>query len=199
METEPFNFVIGRGTWDAQIRYFTHEIDHHYWADFSPACARELDALENKINRRLPADLRLFLTSFGSGGFPARHGGQIHSPEEMCEGCIGSILMACGRAKNVTNEQLKRFYILRGEQNPDPSNYTTERLNQHGVSAFDLLQIGSDGCCGYHQVYVGAEPRPFGYGLLHETEMYDVLPSFSAGLCKILNDHWKAGSGRLED
>jgi hypothetical protein len=77
--------------------------------------------------------------------------------------------------------------------------YTEQALNEHGFSAFDLLQIGSDGCCGYRQVFVGDSPRPFGYCLLHETEVYDRLPSFSEGLCAILNTHWQQRFDLLDD
>ena len=40
-----------------------------------------------------------------------------------------------------------------------------------GLEVSERGVIGTDGVCGYHQLYVGAEPRPFGYCLLHESEI----------------------------
>jgi hypothetical protein len=173
-------------------------MDRNYWSDFAPVAERDLDTLENRINRRLPSDLRTFLLEFGCGRFPLLFGDCVYSPEELYLGCTGPILMACGAERGMDAEQLCRFYISRGNDNPAPERYTPTQLNRHHVSAFDLLQVGSDGSCGYHQVFVGDDPRPFGYCLLHEAEMYDRLPSFGAGLRKIFNRHWALSLDRLK-
>ena len=38
------------------------------------------------------------------------------------------------------------------------------------VKLYDLLQFGSNGCCCYHQLYVGPEPAPLRYCLLTDSQ-----------------------------
>lgn len=80
-------------------------------------------------------------------------------------------------------DQQVDLWLTRGRNNPDPDEFTEDALTLDGVRLYDLLQIGSDGCCGYHQLYVGPEPAPLRYCLLTEVqEMEDRAATFSGGL-----------------
>ena len=151
---------------------------------FRPLDGGTLSGLEQVINRRLPEDFRLFLTTFGSGRFPT--GGNVYTPDDMLAACHGPMLMRLGCSEWASDADQRRLYISHGSYNPAPDRFTDTVLNADGFNLLDLLQFGTDGSCGYHQLYVGADPRPFGYCLLHESEIYDRLPSFTAALQNIL-------------
>lgn len=87
-----------------------------------------------------------------------------------------------------SEEEHTKLWLTRGALNPDPQRFTHEILTLDGVKLYDLLQFGSNGCCCYHQLYVGPDPAPLRYCLLTESqEMEDRAATFSEGLWKILH------------
>jgi SMI1 / KNR4 family (SUKH-1) len=191
----PQKFVIGQPKWADAVRRLTGEIGPDYWDDFRPLSSSDIGAIETALNRRLPNDFKQFLLEFGSGKFPDEFGGNVYSPQDILAACHGPLLMQLGSAKWASDEAQRGFYISHGRENPDPKRFTTGVLTQMGFSLLDLLQIGTDGSCGYHQLFVGEDPAPFGYCLLLEDEVSDKLPSFSEALFKILSGHWHLQNG----
>jgi hypothetical protein len=192
MPTGPHNrFVVGRENWAEQLRQITNDITSTYWSDFRPVSTDELRLLEHDLNRVLPEDFCQFLTTVGVGRFPKPFGGNLYDLTDIRMACHGPLLMQLGSADWATDDAQRRFYISRGRDNPDPTRFTASALSKPGFSLLDVLQIGTDGGCGYHQLYVGTDPRPFGYCLLYDMEVFDKLPSFSEGLFKIVALHWR--------
>ena len=191
MKPGPFNFVIGKGQWAQEIRYYTEELDANYWANFQPLGHGAIQDIEKNVGRTLPQDLKEFLRTFGCGAFPRSYGGLIYTPEYFADGCHGHLWMILGSSEWASHEEQKRFYVTRGAFNPNPDKYTRECLAFEGVSLLDLLQFGTDGLGCYHQVFVGDSPGPIGYCLLTpEQTMEDRSPSFSEGLKLLLTRHW---------
>ncbi|RPI62768.1 MAG: SMI1/KNR4 family protein [Planctomycetaceae bacterium] len=182
-------FTIGQGDWAAEIRRFAVKIDHDYWDGFHPVDEDELHRLEKAINRQLPDDYKLFMRTFGAGNFV--HGGGLSNPDDVIAGCAGPLWMCLDSFSWATEEQHRQFYISRGKINPAPDKYTAAAIVYKGVNLLDLVQIGSDGSCNYHQLCVGTEPRPFGYCLLADGGyIEDAKPTFTDGLKNILIQHW---------
>jgi len=191
MKVGPYKFVIGKGRWAEEIRYFTTELNRKYWSRFRPLKAQEIVGIERDVGRRLPDDMKEFLGVFGCGSFPDPFGGNIYEPDEFAAGCHGHLWMILGSSDWATADDQKQFYVTRGEFNPAPDKYTKQALLLVGVNLLDLLQIGSNGMCCYHQVYVGNTPGPIAYCLLTpESTLEDPAPSFSEGLKTILTHHW---------
>jgi hypothetical protein len=196
--TPPKKFVIGQRGWADQVRRFTDDVSPDYWNDFTAVSDAELASLERSLNRRLPEDFREFLKTFGCGSF-TEFGGNIYSPDDMIAACPGPLWMRLGSSDWASEDAHRCYYISRGRENPDPQRFTSAAINQFGFSLLDLLQIGTDGGCGYLQVFVGDRPGPFGYCVLHETEVEDKLPTFSDGLFSIVSRHWRWHHGVEED
>ena len=176
------NFRIGEGNWIDEVRKVTTKLDPSYWSHFRPVAQDEMERLEQEINRSLPQDFRLFWAEFGAGQFPVRFGGNIYTPEEIFLCCHGPLLMKAGSAAWASDEDQRRFYCSRGSFNPNPTKFTSDVLRFEEISLLDLLQIGTDGSCCYHQLFVGQSPKPFGYCLLTDDVIEDKAPSFSDGL-----------------
>lgn len=194
------SFIIGQGDWEQTVREFTSNIEINYWKDFVPV--RELDVvlLEHYLRRKLPDDFKIFLKQFGSGRFPDKFGGCIYSPFEMYLACQGPLWMALGSGDWASEEDQRKFYITRGEFNPAPDKFTLESVIFQGVNLLDILQIGTNGACCYHQLGVSEKPSPFGYGLLTPSEIFeDVRIDFSKGLQTILEDHLNWNDEEVEE
>ncbi|HEX8323071.1 MAG TPA: SMI1/KNR4 family protein [Tepidisphaeraceae bacterium] len=195
----PEKFAIGHPTWTTAVRRLTDQISTDYWQDFQQVSEAEIVSLEATLNRRLPNDLRQFLMAFGRGSF-TEFGGDIYSPDDMIAACPGPMWMLLGSVEWASDEAHRRYYISRGQENPDPARFTAAAMNQLGVPLLDLLQIGTNGSCGYLQVNVGNRAWPFGYCVLQESEeVDDKLPSFSDGLYSILIRHWRWHHGIEDD
>ncbi len=196
--TPPKKFIIGQRGWQEQIRQITDEISRDYWNGFVTVSETEIISLEQNLNRKLPSDLRDFLYSFGYGPF-TEYGGNTYSPDEMILACPGPIWMQLGSSEWASDEDHRQFYISRGRENPDPRRFTTAAINQLGFSLLDLLQIGTDGSCGYLTVFVGDRSNHFGYCVLHGTEVENQLATFSDGLFSIMSRHWRWRHGIEDD
>jgi hypothetical protein len=191
MKKGPFTFTIGRGSWAEEIRYYTAEIAPNYWSDFRVLSLEEVAGIEREVQRRLPEDFKEFLRTFGYGRFPKPYHGNIYGPEEFVHGCHGHLFLILDSSRWASRDEQRQFYVTRGGYNPAPNEYTRESLLFNRIDLLDLLQIGTNGMCCYHQVYVGEKPGPFGYCLLTpERTAEDQTPSFSEGLKTILTHHW---------
>jgi hypothetical protein len=200
MKSTPFSFTIGQGNWADEIRYYTTDLNPDYWARFRPLAAEQVAEVERTVGRKLPEDFREFLRVFGCGSFPEPYGGDIYEPEDFAHGCHGHLFMILGSSKWASRDEQRRFYVTHGAYNPAPDKYTGEALEFEGVNLLDLLQIGTNGLCCYHQVYVGDKPGSLGYcRLTPEQTMEDAAPSFSEGLKKILAHHWLWNEPAEED
>jgi len=191
-------FTIGLGDWVGEARAFTDQFDSSYWDDFRPCREEEIATCERALNRHLPDDFREFLLRVGAGKFGDR--GQISTPEQIVLGCPGPLFFVLNSAKWATKDEHRRFYASRGEWNPRPDLFTSKAMRILGdVNLFDLLQIGSDGQCCYHQLNLASPPRPFGYCLLEPDRIIDdALPTFSDGLKNILALAWRDANGLNE-
>lgn len=194
----PKKFVIGRQAWQERVRQITDEISPNYWNGFTPLPDAEITALEHNLNRALPNDLRDFLKVFGHGSF-SKFGGGIYSPDDMITACPGPLWMTLGSSDWASADAHRLFYTSKGRENPDPKRFTSAALSQLGFSLLDILQIGTNGSCGYLQVFVGDRPRPFGYCVLYYKEIEDPLPTFSDGLFNIISGHWRWHYGVEDD
>lgn len=47
----PYDFVIGKGSWEQEIRCFTHDLDKGFWLDFHPVSSIEVARIETETNR----------------------------------------------------------------------------------------------------------------------------------------------------
>jgi len=186
-------FMIGEQDWIRSVRDFAETISKNYWANFVLIDKPEIDECEKTLNRRLPEDFRLFWLTFGAGEFPEECGGNIYRPSEVIEACAGPMWMILGSSNWATDQDHFQLYRTRGKFNPAPDKFSSAALTHNGVSLFDLLQIGTDGSCRYHQLHVGEGDKPFGYCLLTpEGTFENIEPSFSMGLRSMLITHWKS-------
>lgn len=186
-------FTIGRGDWVGEARAFTDQFDPSYWDDFRPCREKDIAACERDVNRQLPDDFREFLLRVGAGSFGDR--GDIYTPEEIVLACPGPLYTLLDSADWASEEEHRRFYASRGDENPRPDLFTADALTFEGVDLIDLLQIGTDGQCCYHQLYLAKPPRPFGYCLLDSDRLEARLASFSDGLKHILSLALRSANG----
>jgi hypothetical protein len=176
--------------WIDAVKSWGEQLHQDYWSHFKPVRESEIRACEDQLKRTFPPDFRAFLVNVGSGPFPERFGGAIYSPAEIWEGCPGPLWMLLGSTDWASPEEHRRLYATRGAFNPAPDRFTKETLNYQGVSLFDLLQIGSNGSCCYHQLCLGSAAGNFGYCLLTpEGTIEDKEPSFTDGLRRIIVGH----------
>lgn len=158
MKESPFRFTVGQGAWAEEIRYYTTEINLDYWADFRPVTNEDIKEIERTVNRRLPEDFNEFLRVFGHGRFPAPFHGNIYAPQDFASIGHGQLPLILGSSKWASEEDHHRFYATHGAFNPAPKKFTNEALLFEGVNLLDLLQIGGNGLCCYHHIYVGGKP-----------------------------------------
>lgn len=183
-------FRIGKSDWVTLLKEMTEPLGSGFWSEFRRASEKELQSVESHLDRTLDPEFREFYLRIGYGAFPNKFG-QFNSPEELSWGIGSAINFITGSLTPgkewATTEQHARLWLTRGRENPDQGRFTDEVLTLGGVKLYDLLQFGSDGCCCYHQLYVGPEPSPLRYCLLTDSgEMEDRAASFSEGLQKII-------------
>jgi len=86
--------------------------------------------------------------------------------------------------------QYQRLCLSYGAENPNPDLFTENTLILEGVKLYDLLQVGGDGNCCYHQLYVGSDPAPFRYCLLTDSgTIENSAPSFSEAVKRMIEYH----------
>jgi len=181
---------IGKSGWVDELRAITAHLGDDCWDGFTPCSADELKRLQQKVRRDLPAEFVEFYREIGCGQF--KHGGGLYSPEEIIQ-CIGApIYFILGSmtpgAEWCSDEEHRRLWLTRGAQNPAPERFTEKALTFGGAKLYDLLQVGTNGCSCYHQLHLGAAPRPFAYCFLTEFQtMEDVSESFSSGIQKMIS------------
>ena len=191
MKVSPFDFTIGHGQWAEQIRYFTTELDPNYWKNFRPCTVDEILTIERETQRTLPEDFKEFLRIFGHGSFVWPFLGGIYDPDEIISVCHAHLWTFLQSGDWASGEEQQKFYVSRGVFNPNPEKFTPDVLTTEYGNLFDLMQIGTDGLCGYHLLGVASPPASFGYGLLDvQGGVNDMAGSFSDGLRHILNHHW---------
>ncbi len=183
---------IGARGWLRNLKAITEPLGSDFWSKFNPASESELRTAEGQIGRKLDAEFREFYRTVGYGQFPEF--GQFYAPNEFIDGAGPAIYFMTGSLTPgnewASPEQHTKLWLSRGSNNPDPMRFTDKALTIGGVKLYDLLQFGSNGCCCYHQLYVGPEPTPIRYCLLTDSqEMEDRALSFSEGLEKILAFH----------
>ncbi len=189
----PHALRIGTHGWVKTLKEITDPLGPDFWSGFKPASESELRKAEAELGRKLDPEFREFYRKVGYGDFPS-FGGQFLAPDELILGAGPAIYFITGSltpgAEWASPEQHKRLWLSRGAENPDPRRFTEEVLTLDGVKLYDLVQFGSNGCCCYHQLYIGPEPAPLRYCLLTDSqEMEDRAASFSEGLEKILAFH----------
>ena len=180
---------IGATGWLNDLRAITEPLASDFWAAFTPASERELQTVESQLGRTLDPEFREFYRTIGYGDFPKF--GQFNSPDELVLGAGPAIFFITGSLTPgkewATVDEHQRLWISRSRENPNPSKFTDETLTLNGVKLYDLLQFGSNGCCCYHQLYVGPEPAPLRYCLLTDSQtMEDQSATFSEGLERII-------------
>ena len=183
---------IGTRDWVKTLKAITKPLGSDFWSGFRPASESELRSAERQLGRKLAPEFREFYRTIGYGDFPKF--GQFYAPDELIAGAGPAIYFVTGSLTPgkewASLEQHTRLWLSRGRENPDPMRFTDDALTLEGVKLYDLLQFGSNGCCCYHQLYVGPEPAPLRYCLLTDSqEMEDRAASFSEALEKILAFH----------
>jgi hypothetical protein len=181
---------IGSPNWVKDLKEVTNPLGSDFWSDFARVGEVELDELGKQIRRKLPDEFREFYRSIGYGSFP--FGGGFYSPSDIVA-CLGAPIyfilgsLTPGR-EWATEEDHRELWLTRGVMNPAPDKFTDIALTFEGVKLYDLLQFGSDGCCCYHQLYVGPEPTSFRYCLLTDSQtMEDKSLSLSLALERIVS------------
>lgn len=176
---------IGSKNWVQQLKEATAPIGRDFWSGFTRATEDELARLESVIGRKLPAEFLEFYRSIGYGQFSL--GGGFDSPDDILMDLGAPIYFLLGSLSPseewATQEQHKQLWLSRGEANPDPERFSDSALLIEGVYLYDLLQFGSNGCCCYHQIYVGPEPAPLRYCLLTDGQ---TMEDKAAGLSEAL-------------
>ncbi len=181
---------IGAINWVWDLQQMTEPLGRDFWSGFRPASEQQLRVVEQQLGRELDPEFREFYRTVGWGSFPDRCGG-FNEPDHLLLGAGPSIYFITGSLFPgkawATEEQHTRLWLSRGRENPNPLKFTEEAMTLDGVKLYDLLQFGSNGCCCYHQLYVGPEPAPLRYCLLTDSQtMEDGASSFSEGLEKII-------------
>ena len=181
---------IGSPDWASALRKRTARFDRHFWRDFTPAKADDIEKIEAATGRIIDPEFRQFYETVGYGSFPA--GGDIFSPEEIIACIPNPIFFVTGshfpNSPWMSMEDHVRLWKSRGIWNPIPEKLCHETLSLDGIFLYDLLQIGSNGACCYHQLYVGPEPAPLRYCLLTpEATLEARALSFSQALDSILS------------
>ncbi len=180
---------IGTRNWLRALKTLTAPLGTDFWSGFTPATESELRSAEKQLARTLDPEFREFYRTVGYGPFPSY--GQFSAPHEFIQGAGPAIYFITGSLSPgdewATEEEHTQLWLSRGHENPDPKRFTDEVLTLDGVKLYDLMQFGSNGCCCYHQLYVGPEPAPLRYCLLTDSqEMEDRAATFSEGLWRIL-------------
>ena len=192
-------FRIGANNWVRELQELTEPLGSNFWSNFRPASEPQMRNAEEQLGRKLDSEFCEFYCTIGFGSFP-EFWGEFVPPEEFIQGAGSAIYFMTGSLTPgqewATPEQHTRLWLSGGRENPNPKRFTEESLMLNGVMLYDLLPFGSNGCCCYHQLYVGPEPAPLRYCLLTDSqEMEDRATSFSAGLEKIIDFYLSHNSG----
>jgi hypothetical protein len=184
-----FVLQIGTGNWLRTLKSITEPLGSDFWSGFIPATESELRSAEKQLGRTLDAEFREFYRTVGYGNFP--YYGDFCAPEEFIRGAGPAIYFLTGSLSPgdqwATEEEHARLWLSRGRDNPNPKRFTEDVLTFDGVKLYDLLQFGSNGCCCYHQLFVGPEPTSLRYCLLTDSgTMEDRSVTFSEAICRIL-------------
>ena len=180
-------FKIGEGNWLSVINEYGRSIRPDFWDDFKPVPESDIVTCEKEINRPFPADFREFWRIKGSGQFAGRVNGDIYSPKEVVLGCDGSIHMCVKDAYRQGADIVRRLYITRGSENLAPNVFSPATMRLDDIAFVDLIQVGTDGMCCYHQLVTDGGISGFGYCLLtNSCEIENKQPDFSAALVSIL-------------
>jgi hypothetical protein len=182
---------IGTHNWVKNLKELTKSRDPDFWVGFTPATEQQMQAAESVLKRKFDPEFREFYRAVGYGTFPGYGGSFFCSPDEFDFGAGPAIYFITGSLTPgdewATREQHTALWISRGRENPNPARFTEEVMTLDGVKLYDLLQFGANGCCCYHQLYMGPEPAPLRYCLLTESgTMEDRSQTFSEGLEKII-------------
>jgi hypothetical protein len=183
---------IGAKNWIQELKSRTEPLGPDFWSGFTPGTEADVRQIETRIQRKLDGEFCEFYRAIGHGNFRNKQGyGGIYTPDEIVQGMANPIYFITGSmtpgAEWASLDRQIELWLSRGQSNPDPTRFTEKVLTLDGVKLYDLLQIGSDGMCGYHQLYVGLEPAPLRYCLLTEVqEMEDRTMTFSAGVEAII-------------
>lgn len=180
---------IGTTNWFQTLKAITEPLGPDFWSAFTPAAESELRSAEKQLGRTLDAEFREFYRTVGYGPFP--NCGEFSAPTEFILGAGPAIYFITGSLSPgdewATEDEHTKMWLSRGAANPNPERFTDDILTLDGVKLYDLLQFGSNGCCCYHQLYVGPDPAPLRYCLLTDSqEMEDRAATFSEGLWRIL-------------
>lgn len=180
---------IGSTGWVSDLKALSAPLGDDFWAGFSPCASDDLRRLERAIERPLPHDFVEFYRTIGCGQF--KQGGGLDAPDEILQSVGAPIYFVLGSmfpgAEWCSDKEHRRLWLTRGAQNPSPAKFTDSALTLGGIKLYDLLQVGTNGCCCYHQLLIAPEPKPFGYCLLTDCQtLVDVSDSFSSGLERMI-------------
>lgn len=180
---------IGAGAWRESLDACGRDIHPDFWSGFVTASPQEIKECENALRRTLPEDFKVFLRGIGYGKFPRHIGGGIDSLEDIVMECVGPIWMTVHGANKIPDNELHTFYVSRGAINPAPHLLKPTSLVVCGVNVLDMVQIGTNGMCCYHQLVLDPHRYGFGYCLLTpEATLEDRRGDFSAALVTILSN-----------
>jgi hypothetical protein len=157
------------------------------WANFQTASGDEISAIEKTIRRTLPRDFCEFYARIGYGYWSSY--GDIYSPGDITNALAAPVYWALGSltpgSEWASPEEHRELWLTRGMVNPAPGKFTKESLTYNGLSLLDLLQIGSDGCCGYQMLHLSAS-SDIEFVLINDSlEIEFQTSSFREGITKM--------------
>lgn len=85
-------------------------------------------------------------------------------------------------------EEHKALWISNGATNPNPNRFTNEALDLEGVKLWDLLEIGSDGCCGAFHIFTGDVPATYRFCMIHSSVLEYTSGSYLEGFLRVLQN-----------
>jgi len=166
------------------------EVEDDFWSDYTPVSDEDLGRIESSLNISLPEDFKDFYRRVGWGDSPG--GIRIASPDYIISECSVPIYHVSGsyfsgdRWANL--EEHKALWISRGAVNPNPERFTNEAMDLEGVKLWDLLAVGSDGCCGAFHIYTGDESPVYHFCMIHSSNLEYTSDSFLEGFLRVLHD-----------
>jgi hypothetical protein len=168
------------------------EVDGSYWDSFSPATEEQIEKIERELQITLPSDFREFYLRVGWNREALPGGGSIYSPEDLIKECATNIFFVTGSrtkgAEWASLEAHEKLWKSNGSENPDPTKFTGEAMNFHGVPLWHLLDVGFDGIGATINVYTGPADPPFRFCKIHQSELSHTASSFYEGLLKHLRE-----------
>lgn len=150
----------------------------------------DLERIESSLSIWLPEDFKTFYRRIGWGDSSC--GISMYSPDYIISECSAPIYHVTGSFFAgdpwANLEEHKALWISNGATNPNPNRFTNEALDLEGVKLWDLLEIGSDGCCGAFHIFTGDVPATYRFCMIHSSVLEYTSGSYLEGFLRVLQN-----------